>query len=77
MKNGQTYNFAGWSGDMTSNQPTLTINAYHPVTVRANWTVAGPVGISSVGCGLIALFVVVALVVVVLVWRRRRGGDDG
>jgi len=73
-QNGQTYNFGGWTGDVTSTQPTVTITVTHPITARATWTSVGPLGVSGAGWSAIGIVVVIALVVGFLAVRRRRRG---
>jgi len=70
---GTTYNFAGWTGDASSAQTTLSITLNGPVTVRATWTAMESLGVSGTAGGLLVVLIAVALIAAVLVWRRRRG----
>ncbi len=76
---GTTYDFAGWTGDATSAQPTLTLTVHSPMTVHATYTTAaGPLGVSTTGWGLlIVVIIAVALLVPILLRRRRKGRDQG
>ena len=76
VQDGQTYNFAGWTGNVRSSEKTLTLTVNRPVSVRATWTAAGPLGISGAGSGLLGVAAVIVLVVALLVSRRRRGRND-
>ncbi|TLZ74022.1 MAG: exo-alpha-sialidase [Methanobacteriota archaeon] len=75
---GTTYNFAGWTGDATSAQPTLTLTVQGPMTVHATYTATGPLGVSTTGWGLLTVVIIaVVLLVPILLWRRRKGRGGG
>src|SRR6266581_734975 len=76
---GTTYDFAGWTGDATSAQPTLTLTVQSPMTLHATYTAAaGPLGVSTTSWGLlIVVIIAVALLVPILLRRRRKGRDEG
>ena len=75
---GTTYNFAGWTGDATSEQPTLTLTVQGPMTVHATYTATGPLGVSTTGWGLLTVVIIaVVLLVPILLWRRRKGRGGG
>ena len=75
---GTTYNFAGWTGDAMSEQPTLTLTVHSPMTVHATYTATGPLGVSTTGWGLLVVAIIaVALLVPILLWRRRKRRDEG
>jgi len=71
---GQSYVFAGWAGDVTSTERTLTVEVRAPLTVRATWAPTGILGGSAAGLAILLIPVLVVLVVVlaVLIVRRRR-----
>jgi len=73
ISGGQTYTFAGWSGDVVSADPTVTVTVNGPIQVRALWSPVSPLGAPSlvVGLGLLAA-VLVAIGAIVVVWLRRR-----
>lgn len=70
---GQTYAFAGWTGDVSSSEAVLTLTVDHPIMVRATWTSAGFAGVLSTVVALLVVLLAVALLAVVVLWRRRRG----
>jgi len=75
---GTTYDFAGWTGDAVSEQPTLTLTVHSPMTVHATYTATGPLGVSTTGWGLLVVVIIaIALLVPILLWRRRKGRDEG
>src|SRR3989475_532639 len=76
---GTTYDFAGWTGDAMSGQPTLTLTVHSPMTVHATYTATtGPLGVSTTGWGLLVVVIIaVALLVPILLRRRRKGRDEG
>jgi len=76
---GTTYDFAGWTGDAMSEQPTLTLTVHSPMTVHATYTATtGPLGVSTAGWGLLVVVIIaVALLVPILLRRRRKGRDEG
>src|SRR2546428_363129 len=76
---GTTYDFAGWTGDAMSGQPTLTLTVPSPMTVHATYTATtGPLGVSTTGWGLLVVVIIaVALLVPILLRRRRKGRDEG
>jgi uncharacterized repeat protein (TIGR02543 family) len=71
---GQTYQFAGWTGDKTSSDASITITMNGPTTIRATWASSPGTlgGISAPGWIVIGLVVVIAVGVGIVV-RRRRG----
>lgn len=73
---GQTYQFAGWTGGVTSADRTVTVTVNGPTTVRATWASTGALGgVSMTTYGLIILVIAVALAVGFLAWRRRGRRD--
>ncbi|HKW43646.1 MAG TPA: hypothetical protein VJP06_05600, partial [Thermoplasmata archaeon] len=71
---GQTYTFAGWTGDVTSGDATVTVTVDHPITAHATWSSPGALGtISGTTWGLVSALVVIAVIVALAVWRRSRG----
>ena len=77
-ESGSTYRFAGWTGSVTSAEPSITIELVGPMTVRATWEPAGGLGTlssSATVIGLAVSVVVLAAVVGLLAWRRRRRRD--
>src|SRR2546422_555368 len=76
---GTTYDFAGWTGDAMSEQPTLTLTVHSPMTVHATYTATtGPLGVSTAGWGLLVVVIIaVALLVPILLPRRTKGRDEG
>jgi len=74
--NGQTYRFAGWTGDVTSSATEVSVTVNGPVVVHANWASVGILGGSTVTYGLVVVVVVVAAIGIALVVarsRRRKG----
>jgi hypothetical protein len=70
---GQTYRFSGWSGDVTSADPSVTVTMTKAMTVQANWTrTAALGGLSGTTIGLVLLVIGIALVIGLLVARGRR-----
>jgi hypothetical protein len=70
---GQTYRFSGWSGDVTSADPSVTVTMTKAMTVQANWTRAAALGgLSGTTIGLVLLVIGIALVIGLLVARGRR-----
>jgi uncharacterized repeat protein (TIGR02543 family) len=71
---GQTYQFAGWTGDRTSSDASITITVNAPMTIRAMWSSAGVLGgvPGSVVALVVAVFVIALLVALVVRWRRGR-----
>jgi len=72
---GQVYTFAGWTGNVSSSERTLTLTVDRPIHIKAAWMPVGPFGLSVVTWILLA--VVVALVAAFFVLRRRRGRTSG
>jgi uncharacterized repeat protein (TIGR02543 family) len=70
--NGQTYRFAGWTGDATSSSTTVTVTVNGPLVVHANWASVGALGGSTVTYSLIVVVVVVAAIVIALAVARSR-----
>src|SRR5437667_320506 len=69
---GGTYQFAGWTGDRTSSDSSITITMNGPTTVRATWlSTASLGGLSAPGWGLLGLVVAAALAVVIFLRQRR------
>ena len=69
---GATYSFAGWSGDVTSKEASISVTMDGPKTVKAEWTTTSTLGgISGTTSGVIVLVVAIALVASFLALRRR------
>jgi uncharacterized repeat protein (TIGR02543 family) len=70
---GTTYRFAGWAGDASGTDPSVTIAMEGPRTVRATWQpTTGLLLLGSVTIGLGLVLVAFAVVVGFLVRRRGR-----
>ena len=70
--NGQTYRFAGWTGDATSTSTQVSVTVNGPLVVHANWASVGTLGGSTVTYSLIVVVVVVAAIVIALAVARSR-----
>ncbi len=74
--NGQTYTFAGWTGDVSGTLANLTFTASRPVSAHATWTpVSTGLGANDVvtwsAIGVVVI-IVVAVLIVFLMRRRKR-----
>jgi len=76
---GTTYHFAGWTGSVTSSDPTISFTISGPTRVHATWqSAAGPESLGAISpafLGLAVIGVAIALVLVRLAWLRRRRRD--
>ena len=70
--NGQTYRFAGWTGDATSTSTQVSVTVNGPLVVHANWASVGILGGPTITYSLIVVVIVVAIVIALVVARSRR-----
>lgn len=75
VQGGTTYTFAGWTGDRTGTQTTLSFTATGPVSVRATWTSSPAIGFDVLTVGIPLVVVIVIIIAVLLVWILRRKRD--
>lgn len=75
---GQTYNFAGWQGDVGGTTTSVSFTVNGPLNVRATWTTpSSTTGLADTTLVAIAIGVfVVILIAVLVVWLRRRKKEE-
>ncbi len=76
VSGGQRYAFAGWTGDVSSSDRSISLTVSGPMTVHVTWTnlgAAGGFGGSTILLAILLIAITVTAVAIVL-WRRRR--DD-
>ena len=74
VSGGQRYAFAGWTGDVSSSDRSISLTVNGPMTVHATWTnlgAAGGFGGSTILLATLLIAITVTAVAIVL-WRRRR-----
>ncbi len=65
------YTFAGWTGDVVSSEPSVTVVVDGPLEVRAAWrpVLSSIVVVAATSAGVL---IVAAILTALLLWRRRR-----